>query len=303
MIKNNNITFYIMLALAMTFWGSSWVSAKVMADYISAGELVVYRYFITTITMIPVLVYYKNSFKISKKNVLKAILGSLFLFAYSIFFFYGTKYGTAGAGGAFVTTLAPIVVFILLVIFFGKKVFKKDLIALLLGAVGVLTILNIWQFSADDILTTANAFFVMAAVSWPFLTITTSKATGIKPLVFSFYMYLFITIISFITIPFDSGNIFNFDNFGGIFWLNLIVISVFSTTFATSIYFVAITRLGTQQASAFIFLVPFNVILLSYIFLDEPIYLTTIIGTILTITAVAILNNLQWKKIFKIKTK
>ena len=73
--------------------------------------------------------------------------------------------------------------------------------------------------------------------------------------------------------------------------LHLIIISILSTTFATSIYFVAIKKIGTSQASAFIFLVPFFVITLSSIFLDETVYITTILGTILTISAVYILNK------------
>jgi drug/metabolite transporter (DMT)-like permease len=39
--------------------------------------------------------------------------------------------------------------------------------------------------------------------------------------------------------------------------------------------------------------VPFNAIFLSWIFLDEPIYISTIIGTALTVIAVYILNNIK----------
>ena len=58
------IRFYIFLVIAMSFWGSSWVSAKVLSNYISASKLIVYRYVITTITLYPILLYFKNkSFK------------------------------------------------------------------------------------------------------------------------------------------------------------------------------------------------------------------------------------------------
>jgi drug/metabolite transporter (DMT)-like permease len=142
-------------------------------------------------------------------------------------------------------------------------------------------------------MTKANLYFILAAVSWPLLTITSSKSTKIKAIVFSFYMYIITTILSFIITDFNSGNIFEFNM---IFWINLINISVVSTTFATSIYFIAVSKLGTNEASSFIFLVPFNVIILSNIFLDEPVYFTTIIGTILTILAVSMLNNVKLPK-------
>ncbi|MGB9802020.1 MAG: EamA family transporter [Arcobacter sp.] len=86
--------------------------------------------------------------------------------------------------------------------------------------------------------------------------------------------------------------------FDWIFWLNVLSISVISTTFATTIYFVGIEKLGTNEVSSFIFLVPLFAIILSVIFLKEHISLTIIIGTILTLIAVKILNNIR---IFKSK--
>lgn len=295
MQKSNSI-FYFLMIIAMTAWGGSWVSAKVLSNYITAQELVFYRYIITTVTLIPVLIYLKQSFKIDLKTLGLALVASGFLAVYSIFFFNGTKLGTAGLGGAFVTTLTPILTFILLVVFFKKEFVKKDIFALILGAFGVMTILNIWSFSLEQILVISNLYFIYACFAWSGLTITNSKLKTINPIMFSFYIYIFTTIIGFFITPFDSGNIFEFDK---IFWINLIIISIISTTFATSIYFVAITKIGANEASSFIFLVPFNAIFLSYIFLDEPVYSTTIIGTILTIVAVSILNKIKLPKFIK----
>ncbi len=297
-MKTSNLLFYILMALAMVSWGSSWINAKVLSNYINANELIVYRYIITSITMIPVLIYFKESFKIDIKSLALSFGASIFLIFYSIVFFLGTKYGTAGVGGAFVTTFAPIVTFLLLALFFKKTIKTKDFIALFLGAIGVMTILNIWQFELNQIFTKANLYFILAAIFWPVLTIISSKSNKIKAIVFSFYMYIITTVLSLFFTDFSSGNIFNFDI---IFWINLLNISVISTTFATSIYFIAVSKLGTKEASSFIFLVPFNVILLSNIFLDEPIYFTTILGTILTISAVWTLNNVKLPKFTKKK--
>lgn len=288
MIKNEKLVFYILMIIAMTSWGASWVNAKVLSDYITAQELIFYRYLVTTATLIPVLIYMKQSFKIDIKTLGLAFVASIFLVVYSIFFFNGTKFGTAGLGGAFVTTLTPILTFVLLISFFGKKFVRNDIYALILGAIGVLTILNIWTFSLEQILIISNLYFIYASFAWSGLTITNSKLKTIKPIMFTFYVYIFTTVIGFFITPFESGNIFLFDS---IFWINFFIISVVSTTFATSIYFIGISKLGANEASSFIFLVPFNAIFLSYIFLDEPIYITTVIGTILTITAVYILNR------------
>ncbi len=295
-MNKSNYIFYVLMVFAMISWGASWVNAKVLSEYITAQELIFYRYMVTTITLIPVLIYIKQSFKIDIKTLILAFVSSVFLVIYSIFFFNGTKYGTAGLGGAFVTTLTPILTFVLLVSFFNKRFVRKDIFALILGAIGVMTILNIWSFSLEEILVISNLYFIYACIAWSFVTITNSKLKIIKPIIFTFYVYVFTTIIGFFITPFESGNILEFDN---IFWINFFIISVVSTTFATSIYFIGISKLGANEASSFIFLVPFNAIFLSYLFLGEPIYLTTIVGTVLTILAVSMLNNIKLSRFKK----
>ena len=293
-MDSKKIFFYFLLTLAMVAWGHSWVIAKILSDYITAQELIFYRFSIATITFIPILLYMKLSFKIDIKTFFLACVASFFLVLYSIFYFDGTKHGTAGLGGAFVTTLTPILTFVILVLFFKHKFHKKDALALIIGAIGVMSILNIWTFNFNEIFVIANLLFILASFSWVGLTITNSKLNKknpnktIHPLVFTFYTYLIITIVGYIISPFESGNILEFDF---AFYFNLIMLSVLGTAFATSIYFLAITKIGTNEASSFIFLVPFNAIFLSYFLLDEPIYFSTIIGTVLTIFAVFMINK------------
>jgi drug/metabolite transporter (DMT)-like permease len=179
-------------------------------------------------------------------------------------------------------------------LFFRKKIERKDIFALILGALGVFTMLNIWSFSHEEIFSQKNIYFVLASILWPILTIVSSKATKISPMVFTFYMYVITTIMVMVFFV-DVPNI-SYKEFDWIFWLNVLSISIISTTFATTLYFVGIEKLGTNEVSSFIFLVPLFAIILSVIFLKENISLSIIVGTILTLIAVKILNNI---KIFK----
>lgn len=80
----------------------------------------------------------------------------------------------------------------------------------------------------------------------------------------------------------------------------MLSISILASTFANTIYFLGIEKLGASEVSSFIFLVPFAAITLSAIFLQEEITYSIVIGTILTLIAVKILNNI---KIFRRKEK
>ena len=288
--KNKNI-FYALMFLAMAGWGASWVSAKVLSAYINEYELVFFRNIFTIITLLPVLLYSKKSFHINLKSFILVVVASIVMIAYMKCYFLGTKFGTASLGGALVTTMIPINTFLIMALFFGRRIGKKDIFALVLGGLGVLTMLNIWSFSHEQIFSQKNIYFVLASILWPILTIVSSKATKISPMVFTFYMYVISTILVMIFFV-DLPNI-DYKAFDWIFWLNILSISIISTTFATTIYFVGIEKLGTNEVSSFIFLVPLFAIILSVIFLKEHISLSIIIGTILTLIAVKILNNIR----------
>ncbi|XPV67942.1 MAG: DMT family transporter [Halarcobacter sp.] len=212
------------------------------------------------------------------------------------YYFLGTKFGTAGLGGAFVMTLIPINTFIILAIFTNRKISKKDTIALIIGAIGVLTMLNVWSFNIDDIFALHNIYFILASIFWPLVTIISSKATDVSPIVFTFYLYIFTCILNLIF--FVDLSTVKYNNFDSIFWVNMMCLSIFASTFSYTIYFLGIEKLGARDVSSFLFLVPFFAIILGVIFLEEKINFSIIIGTILTIYSVKMLNNIKLFKKF-----
>ena len=61
--------------------------------------------------------------------------------------------------------------------------------------------------------------------------------------------------------------------------------------FATTAYFIATSRLGSEKAAAFIFTVPVSAMLFSMLILDEPLRLNVLVGGILSIVAVVLINT------------
>jgi drug/metabolite transporter (DMT)-like permease len=284
----------------MAGWGGSWVNAKVLSSYINEYELIFFRNIFTLITLAPVLIYMKKYFYINKKSLFLVVLASIVMIAYMKCYFLGTKFGTASLGGSLVTSLIPINTFIVMALFFGKKIEKKDVFALFLGALGVMTILDVWSFSIEQIFSVDNLYFLSASVLWTLLTIISSRSTNTSPMVFTFYMYVITTVM--VVVFFLDVSTIAYEKFDGIFWINILSLAVVSTTFATSVYFVGIEKLGANEVSSFIFLVPFFAIILSVIFLGEHISYSIIIGTILTLSAVKMLNNIKIMKKSTIKT-
>ncbi len=295
MLANKNF-FYAMLFLTMITWGGSWVNAKVLMSYTDVFSMSFIRFFITAISMVPIIYYLGYSFKINLKSLIYAILAGATLLGYMYCYFLGTKYGTASLGGAMVTSMIPIVTFLLLALVGVKRVGKRDAFCLALGGVGVLTMLHIWEFDLASIMVIQNLFFLIAPFLWAILTILSSKATNVSPIVFTFYMYVATFAISWIFFV-DVSSI-EFSNFDGIFWLNALLMIFAASTFGNTIYFLGVEKLGAAEVSSFIFLVPFSAIGLSAMFLGEKIDFYVVAGTILSILAVKMLNNIRFFKIF-----
>lgn len=288
-MANKNV-FFFLLFLAMVAWGGSWVNVKILGHYISAFEMIFLRFSITAITMVPIMLWLKHSFKIDLKSFGLVVLAALMLIFYNKYYYLGTKFGTASLGGAMVTTMIPILTFIFLALMGIKKVSSKDLFALGLGAVGVLTMLHIWTFDLAHILVIHNLYFLLAAVLWAVLTIVSSKSTKVSPIVFTFYMYIVTVVLDWVF--FVDVSAIPFSSLDGIFWLNTLLISLAASTFANTIFFLGIEKLGAAEVSSFVFLVPFSAIILSAIFLGEKVDLFIILGTVLTLYAVKRLNNI-----------
>ncbi|MCD8545079.1 MAG: DMT family transporter [Sulfurospirillum cavolei] len=87
-----------------------------------------------------------------------------------------------------------------------------------------------------------------------------------------------------------------FASFDRVFWINIALISLAASTFANTIYFLGIEKLGAAEVSSFVFFVPFSAIILSALFLDEKLDVFIILGTVLTLYAVKLLNNITLLK-------
>ena len=85
-------------------------------------------------------------------------------------------------------------------------------------------------------------------------------------------------------------SVFEFD---WIFWINLLFLSCIAMSFGTSIYFLASSKLGPKQASAYIFLVP----LISF---NKDLYRIGFGGGYYDRTLAKLLNNKSRPKFFGI---
>jgi len=286
----SNFVMYLLLVCGMVSWGESWISAKLLTGYAEPEVLAFWRFFLTWLTFIPVMFFVKAPFQISRKGLFISIAASFILVLYNEMFFTGLVYGLAGAGGILVTTLVPILTFALGCVFTMKVPSGKDSFGLLLGVCGAVIIMELWKTDIQLLFKSGNIYFLVAALSWAFLTHTSKRANRYaSPFTFSFYLFFFTAFFDLVLI-YAKGMHFAVPD-SPVFIFNIGLIAVGATTFGTTIYFIATNKLGSQKASSFIFLVPVIALSMSYVFLGEPLRLNTIVGGISAITAVYLINH------------
>ena len=284
------ILLYILMILAMATWGLSWTNAKVLSNYGPSSVVAFWRFSFSSIAMIPVLWLTGNDFRVTRQGMKYIFPGAVFISLYNIFFFVGTDRGSASVGGIIVPTFNPVITFIISVLLLKQVFSRKDIIGLVLGFTGGVIVLQAWTLSLEQMIANGNLYFICASISWGIMSIISGRSHGhVSTLSFSFWVYTISALIYLgVTWNKDILLIFTYD---WIFWVNMFFLSSGAMVFGTTVYFLATTRLGPEKASAFIFMVPVTALLFSVLLIGERLEVTTMIGGIMTMTAVYLINK------------
>jgi drug/metabolite transporter (DMT)-like permease len=286
--KSDALFLYGMLA-SMLCWGLSWASGKVIAGYGEAESVALLRAATSFGSLLILLALFKLPLMIRAQGLPMLIGAGLSLSIYNVLFLKGLFLGKAGAGGVLVTTLNPIISYVIALLVARRRPSKKEGIGLLLGLVAGAVLLQVWH-DWHQLFQSGNLYFVGCSFTWAILSLFTSKSSQYgSPISFSLWIYGLSTIAMLIyTQPADNLALLQNGDF--LFWANMMFGSTITTALATTFYFVATSRLGASKASSFIFMVPLAAALGSWVFLSEVPQWYTVVGGILGIGAVYILN-------------
>ncbi|ALU41567.1 DMT family transporter [Pseudoalteromonas rubra] len=291
----NDAPIVLALVSAMLFWGMSWISGKIIADIAPAQVTVFYRLFLAAISMPPIM-WILHKLKLLQLNYsVRALLWSLpagiLLAAYNQLFFMGLADGLPGKGGMLVTTSNPVFTFILSAVLLGQAINKRQRIGLALGLGGGLLMIEVWHFNLDQILASGNAYFILASLTWAFLTLISQRGTRYADFItFSTLMYVWASLLSYLFAyqhdPFSSAS-----QYPTYYWHHLLFLSIVVVSIATSVFFLATQKLGPNRSSSFVFVVPVTAMGLSAWYFAEQLSLGVAVGGACALCAVYLLNK------------
>ncbi len=285
--------FSYLLVFAMFLWGAGWPALKVLTYSLPVEVVSFWRFFLMIFAFIPVLFYLKKPL-VLKKETLKFILPSAVLnVLFMVFAFLGVQKGFAGSGGVIITTLSPVLTFMLVSLVFKKHPPRMQLFGLVIGFIGGLVMLKITTLLGS--FNGAEFYFLLCALVWAALTLISQQShTVIHPVHYSFFIAIFATVIFFfIALPYE---IMAVTDEGLAFWSALLYLAIFGQTIATTIYFIASGKLGSAHASSYMFLVPLFALVTSYVLLGEKVEIHIVIGGAVTLFGVYLINRSQRSK-------
>jgi len=271
------------MLLAMLLWGGGWTALKILTYSLPMDIIIFWRFFLMSLAFLPILYYFKMPLKLNR-GALKYVAGSSILnISFMVFSFMGIKYGLAGSGSVIITTFSPIMTFILVAIIFRKNLSLLQYFGLFLGLLGGFILLQLEDISL--FLNGSNIYFLLCALIWAGVTMLSQHSQKyIHPIHYSFFISVIATLSSFLY-AYDSNLLSVFEQ-DIAFWVSLIYLAVLGQALATTIFFIASGKLGSQKTSSFMFLVPIFALFSAWFILGEEIQMHIIIGGLISMIAV-----------------
>lgn len=253
------------IVLAMVLWGIGWPALKVVTEGVPVEVVTFWRFVIMTVAFIPILFWRRKPLRLDRRTLRVAVTAAALNTAFMYFAFWGVKAGSAGAGGVIITVASPILTALLALLLFRTRVEPLQVIGLGVGLAGGLLMLEIWH---ADLLRSGNLFYVASAFVWAVLTLLGQRShTHLDPIHFNFWLAVFAIPVTLVpALPLGIGMVFAQDTR---FWVGLVFLAVMGQTVASTIYFVAASRIGSARAGGFMFLVPLSALAASYLLLGE----------------------------------
>lgn len=278
--------YFILMIIAMLFWGVAWTAGKVAAEHSHAEVAAFWRYTISFLTLIPVVWLLKTPLKTDKKGFLYMLGAGLLTSLFNYLFFAGLSHGAAGYGSTMVTALAPIFTYLMSITLLGTKVSTRQVAALSIGIFGALILLRV-PFEGFGFLDVESSYFLGCAVVWALVTILSQKAASrANPM---FYTLVVFGVAGFTNMMFALPyHPFDYGAYDIVFWATIIFIGVVPGTFSTALYFISAGKIGAHKTGVFMFIVPIGAIVSSFVVYGEIVFASTIIGCVLAFAAVVL---------------
>ncbi|MBU0998618.1 DMT family transporter [Patescibacteria group bacterium] len=293
---------YIYLVIVAAIWGAAGPVIKFTLRELPPFTFLTYRFFITSLLLVPIMIASKEKFpKDSKKNLTLLVLSLLGTTVNLGFLFVGLKF-TSVLDQTFISETGPIFIILASSIFLKDRITKRERVGIFITFIGTI-LLIIQPLIKNGFLAYNNLFgnilILLANVSWVGYVIISKKQLRqkVSPLTMTVSNFFvgFITLLPLAVLENHGAKNFvsvvssvSFPTQLGVFYMAII-----SGALAYYLFQLGQKSIESSEAAIFSYLQPLFSTPLAIIWLKEEISSSFIISVIIIITGIIIA---QYKK-------
>ncbi|UFH34676.1 DMT family transporter [Flavobacterium acetivorans] len=286
MDKKNLYLFLLILGTA--FWGVSFTFVKVGVGEGSPFAFLFFKFFVATLCLIAI--FFNQLKYITKKTFRISILIGTPLLIGTILQTIGLKYTTV-SNAAFITGLDVILIPVLKLFIYKKKVLRKVWFACALALTGLYIIVV-----KDDLTLNVGDFWILAcALAFALYVLQVGKYSNEeRPMPSVILLMLFCTVGCFVFALFDTNTVWLPDTNG--FWTAVLFAALPATAYMYAIQNAGQRYLGEEKIALTYLFEPVFATVAGIVILKEALSTEIIIGGIFIISAM-IISEVNFKKL------
>lgn len=275
-------------AIAAASYGTNPLFAlPLYAGGLGVNSVLFYRYTTAVLVYFVILKFIKKiSLKISLKEFLPLIILSILFTGSSINLFNAFRYIESGVACT-ILFIYPIIVAIIMALFFKEKITKTTILALILTSVGIILL---YKGKLNESLNlTGIAYILSSALFYALYIVAVKKIKGVKHISsekMSFYVMLFSIPVYIYNLKFCT-QLQIIDS--PILWLNVLGLAIFPTIISIETTNAAIKIIGSTYTAILGALEPITAIFFGVVLFNEILTTRIIIGIIAILTGVILI--------------
>ena len=284
MMRKSWLPAYIALGVV---WGCSFIFIKLGLEFLTPFGVAFVRCALGAITLLIVVKIKKIKLPSDKSTWRKLwILAMLLNVIPGILFAYAEVYVTSVLAGIINATTPLATLIVMLIAFREERLKVEQIIGIIIGAIGVMVVLGIWQGVGENQLTGVIALLIAVTcygISFPY-TVRNIIPLGLKPEAAATTQLVMAAIT---LLPFYLFDGISQDNYRTSSLLAMLALGILGSGVAYIWNFSIIAAAGSSIASSVTYLTPVVAIIVGWVFLGEALSWFEPVGALLVIIGAA----------------
>jgi len=282
---------YLLILLAIIFWGTSFVATKTVLYEIKPATIIILRLILASILLTIIALLTKRKFSLNLKSH-----GWIFILALvAVFHLWiqvtGLQYTTAANTGWIIGT-APVFMAILGFVFYKERITLLQFLGILVALAGLLLLIGKGDITNIGLIENQGDLLVLgSAFTWGVYSMVNKKISlSYSPLMTILYLFLMMAVI---IIPFNlnTETISSVINLSFISWMWILFLGIFCSGVAYVVWAQALRDMESAKVGAFLYFEPLVTVIAAWFFLQEEITLLMIFSGLLITAGVFIVNK------------